>query len=257
MTQRWQDGSAGDIDYAAAGQRYAEFRQEEPFIAEQIRKALGDAKSVINIGAGAGSYEPTDIDVTAIEPSATMRAQRPAHRVAAIDAIAENLPFADDSFDAAMATFTVHQWHDLAKGIAEMKRVTRGSIVIMASDPAHLHDFWITEYLPEALDREMSRFPAIDLLLDLLGPSARVETLPVPLLCKDGFTTAYYGRPEMFLNPAVTGAMSSWTLLDEDIRERGRQKLARDLADGTWDARYGHLRSQPFYDGSMRLIVRP
>lgn len=254
--QRWQDGSAGDIDYAAAGQKYAEFRQEEPYIAAQIRRALGDAKRVINIGAGAGSYEPTDIEVVAVEPSATMRAQRPPHRVEAIDAVAENLPFQDGEFDAAMATFTVHQWHDLAKGIAEMKRVTRGPIVIMKADPNRLHDFWITNYLPQALDREKLRSPAIDLLGQLLGPGTRVETILVPLLCKDGFTEAYYGRPEMFLNPDVTGAMSSWTLIDEETREQGRRKLAQDLADGTWDAHYGHLRTQPFYEGSMRLVIR-
>lgn len=254
--QRWHDGSAGDIDYAAAGQRYAEFRQEEPFIAARIRIALGDAKRVLNVGAGAGSYEPTDIEVVAVEPSATMRAQRPPHRAPAIDAVAENLPFADGEFDAVLATFTVHQWTDLERGITELKRVTSGPIVIMAADPDRLHDFWISEYVPEALDRELSRFPAIARLAELLGDGTRVETLPIPLDCRDGFTEAYYGRPEMFLNPAVTGAMSSWTLLDEAIRERGRSKLAQDIADGTWDARYGHLRTQPFYEGSMRLIVR-
>lgn len=255
--QRWQDGSAGDIDYAAAGQRYAEFRQEEPTIAAQIRAALGDARRVINVGAGTGSYEPDDIEVVAVEPSATMRAQRPAHRVPAIDAAAEALPFADGEFEAAMATFTVHQWSDLARGIAELKRVTTGPIVIMAADPDRLHDFWIAEYVPEALDRELSRFPAISRLAELLGRDTIVETLPVPIDCRDGFTEAYYGRPEMFLNPAVTGAMSSWTLLDEQVRERGRLRLAQDLADGTWDARHGHLRTQPFYEGSMRLIIRP
>lgn len=254
---RWQDGSAGDIDYAAAGKQYAVFRQEEPIIAAQIRAALGDANTLINVGAGAGSYEPTDMDVVAVEPSATMRSQRPAHRVSAIDAVAENLPFADKSFDSALASVTVHQWRDLELGIAELKRVTRGPIVLMVADPALLHDFWMTHYVPEALDREKIRFPAIDLLTDLLGPTTRVESVPIPFLCKDGFTEAYYGRPEMFLNPDVTGAMSSWTLLDEAIREGGRQKLARDLADGTWDANYGHLREQPFYDGSLRLIVRP
>ena len=254
---RYQDGSAGDINYARAGQRYADFRQEDPFIAAQIRTALGNATSVLNVGAGTGSYEPTHMQVTAVEPSATMRAQRPAHRVLAIDAVAEDLPFPDATFDAAMATFTVHQWHDLARGIAEVKRVTRGPIVLMVADPDRLHDFWLAEYLPEPLDREQQRFPTIDQLVDLLGKGTRVQILPVPLLCKDGFTEAYYGRPEMFLNPDVTGAMSSWTLLSESVRERGRRKLAASLADGSWDQRHGILRTQPFYAGSMRLVIRP
>lgn len=255
-SRTWTDGSAGDVDYGSAGQRYAEFRQPEPAIAAQILKALGDSKRIINIGAGAGSYEPTDREVVAVEPSATMRAQRPPHLSVAIDAAAESLPFADNEFDAAMATFTVHQWIDLERGIAEMKRVTNGPIVIMAADPDRLHDFWIADYIPEALDRELSRFPRMDRLVELLGGNARVETIPIPLHCRDGFTEAYYGRPERFLEPAVTGAMSSWTLIDQNIVARFRERLAQELEDGTWDRQFGHLRTQPFYEGSMRLVIR-
>lgn len=257
MTNRaWNDGSAGDVDYGTIGKGYASYRRPEPMIAAQIVRALGDARRVANIGAGAGSYEPTDREVVAVEPSATMRSQRPPHLSKAIDAVAEDLPFADGEFDAAMGTFTVHQWSDLAKGIGEMKRVTNGPIVIMAADPLKLHDFWIAKYIPEALDRELSRFPRIDRLVDLLGAGTRVETIPVPLNCADGFTEAYYGRPERFLEPEVTGAMSSWTLIDPPIVARFRERLARDLSDGTWDQEFGHLRSQPTYEGSMRLIVR-
>lgn len=250
------DGSAGDVDYGSAGLRYAEYRQPEPAIAAQILRALGDAKRVINIGAGAGSYEPTDREVVAVEPSATMRAQRPAHLTEAIDAVAEDLPFNDNEFDAAMGTFTVHQWSDLEQGIAEMKRVTNGPIVIMAADPDRLHDFWVADYFTQALDRELSRFPRIERLVELLGEGTRVEMIPIPLNCKDGFTEAYYGRPERFLEPEATGAMSSWTLIDQAIVARFREDLARDLADGTWDRNYGHLRTQPTYEGSMRLVVR-
>lgn len=252
----WTDGSAGDVDYGTAGQRYAEFRQPEPAIAAQILRALGSSRRVLNVGAGAGSYEPVDREVVAVEPSATMRAQRPAHLSPAIDAVAENLPFENGEFDAAMGTFTVHQWSDLEQGIAEMKRVTRGPIVIMAADPERLHDFWIAKYIPEALNRELSRFPRIDRLVELLGAGTRVETIPIPLLCRDGFTEAYYGRPERFLEPAVTGAMSSWTLIDQDIVARFRKRLASDLEDGTWDREFGHLRTQPTYEGSMRLVIR-
>ena len=256
MQRLGTDGSAGDVDYGRIGTRYAEFRRPEPAIAAQILRALGDAQRVINIGAGAGSYEPTDREVVAVEPSATMRAQRPDHLSPAIDAVAESLPFADGAFDAAMATFTVHQWSDLAQGIAEMKRVTNGPIVIMAADPLHLHDLWVAEYLSAPLDKEMERFPRIDRLVELLGSETRVETIPVPLLCADGFTEAYYGRPERFLEPAVTGAMSSWTMIDPALVADFRQKLAQDLADGSWDARYGHLRTQPTYEGAMRLVIK-
>lgn len=258
MTPRaWKDGSAGDVDYGSAGTRYAEYRQPEPMIAAQIVRALVNSKKVVNIGAGAGSYEPTDREVVAVEPSATMRAQRPAHLTPAIDAVAEELPFADGEFDTAMGTFTVHQWSDLERGIAEMKRVTKGPIVIMAADPTRLHDFWITNYIPEALDRELTRFPRIERLVELLGGDTRVEPVPIPLLCTDGFTEAYYGRPERFLEPGVTGAMSSWTLIDQSILERFRKRLRRDLESGAWNQKFGHLRSQPTYEGSLRLIIRP
>lgn len=252
----WTDGSAGDVDYGSAGKRYAEFRRPEPEIAAQILHALANSQRILNVGAGAGSYEPTDRDVVAVEPSATMRAQRPDHLSEAVDATAEDLPFADGEFDASMGTFTVHQWSDLERGIAEMKRVTRGPIVIMAADPERLHDIWVAKYIPEALDRELTRFPRIDRLVDLLGEGTRVETIPIPLHCRDGFTEAYYGRPEQFLDPAVTGAMSSWTLIDPEIVTRFREQLASDLQDGTWDREFGHLRSQPTYEGSMRLVIR-
>jgi SAM-dependent methyltransferase len=256
---RFRDGSAGDIDYGIAGIDYAVYRQPEPFIAARVLAALGSSRHVLNVGAGAGSYEPTDRAVTAVEPSATMRAQRPAHLTPAIDAVAEALPFADGTFDATMATYTVHQWSDLERGIAEMRRVTRpdGAIVILAADPAHLHKFWLAEYMTEPLDIEMTRFPAIDRLAALLGPTAQVQTVPVPLLCRDGFTEAYYGRPERFLEAGVRGAMSSWTRVAPERIARFEEDLRRDLVSGAWDTRYGHLRTQPFYHGSLRLVVRP
>lgn len=258
MNQRpFPDGSAGDVNYGVIGTDYAVFRRPDPRIAAQILRALGGAETVLNVGAGAGSYEPHDRQVTAVEPSATMRAQRPPGLAPAIDAVAEALPFPDDSFDAVMASSTVHQWSDLAKGIAEMKRVARGPVVITVSDPDRLHDFWLADYFPEPLDRERTRFPQIERLVDLLGPATRIEPMPIPLDCTDGFTEAYYGRPERLLEPGVQQAMSSWTLVDPTLVRAFEARLAADLASGAWDARYGHLRTQPFYDGSLRLLVRP
>lgn len=145
---RTEDGSAGDANYASIGRGYAAYRQPESAIAEAILAALGGARSVLNVGAGAGSYEPVDRDVTAIEPSAAMRSQRPGHLVPAVDAVAENLPFADRQFDAAMATFSVHQWADLDAGLRELRRVTRGPVVILSCDPDLVQRFWLNGYAP-------------------------------------------------------------------------------------------------------------
>ncbi|MEZ4529521.1 MAG: class I SAM-dependent methyltransferase [Thermomicrobiales bacterium] len=251
------DGSAGDVNYAAIGRDYAVYRRPDPQIAARILNALGDAETVLNVGAGPGGYEPRDRQVTAVEPSATMRAQRPPDLPPAIDAVAEALPFPDDSFDAVMASSTVHQWSDLAQGIAEMKRVSRGPVVVTVSDPDRMHDFWLAEYFPEPLDVERGRFPRIERLVELLGPGTIVESIPIPLDCTDGFTEAYYGRPERLLEPGVQGAMSSWTLADAGALRQFEERLSADLASGAWDARWGYLRTQPFYDGSFRLVVRP
>jgi SAM-dependent methyltransferase len=252
----FDDGSAGDVDYGVIGVDYAVYRRPDPRIAERIWRALGDARTVLNVGAGTGSYEPRDRQVTAVEPSATMRAQRPADFPEAIDAVAEALPFDDGSFDAVMASSTVHQWSDLAKGIAELKRVSRGPVVITVSDPDRLHDFWLSDSFPEPLDRERLRFPTIARLVELLGPETRVESIPIPLDCTDGFTEAYYGRPERLLEPGVQRAMSSWTLVDPALVRRFEERLSADLASGVWDERYGYLRTLPEYEGSLRLVVR-
>jgi hypothetical protein len=249
------DGSAGDANYASIGTVYRNYRVADPRIAAMIHAALGDAKTVLNIGAGTGSYEPTDRLVTAVEPSATMRERRPAHLPAAIDAYAEHLPFADQSFDAAMGTLTVHQWKDLRGGLAEVRRVTRGPIVLLTCDPELLRSYWLHEYSPEAICNEASRFQPIATLIAALGGTARVTSVPVPLDCTDGFNDAYYGRPELLLDPAARLACSSWSFVEPAAVARFEAHLKRDLADGTWDARYGHLRTQPFLEGALVLVV--
>ncbi|HEY0028858.1 MAG TPA: class I SAM-dependent methyltransferase [Allosphingosinicella sp.] len=254
-TARLGDGSAGDVDYGEIGSSYARFRQPEPLIAAQILRALGDARTVLNVGAGAGSYEPTDRCVTAVEPSASMRAQRPAELAVAIDAVAEALPFPAASFDASMATVTVHQWSDLEKGLAEMRRVTRGPVVLLVCDPAMMTHFWLNEYVPEVRAIEASRFPPIDRLAAALGGEVEVEPVPVPLNCRDGFNEAYYGRPEALLDSEARFACSSWSLVPKAAVDRFVRQLSRDLASGRWDERFGHLRTQPFFDGPLRLVV--
>ena len=252
---RHEDGSAGDADYGSIGTGYARFRQPDPRIAALIARALGDARTVLNVGAGAGSYEPTDRAVTAVEPSASMRAQRPPHLPAAVDAVAEQLPFADASFDAAMATFSVHQWSDLAAGLREMRRVSRGPVLVLSCDPDLLDRFWLADYAPEAIVVEARRYPSIDAVVKELGGRAEVWPVPIPLDCSDGFGEAYYGRPEMLLDPEARRACSAWSFVEPAVISRFESQLHADLASGTWDARHGHLRAQACFDGSLRLVV--
>lgn len=255
MTIRTTDGSAGDADYGSIGVGYQNYRQPEPEFANAISAALGDARSVINVGAGAGSYEPDDREVTAIEPSASMRAQRPTHLSTAIDAVAESLPFADNSFDAALTTFSVHQWQNLDAGLREMRRVSRGPVVILTCDPSRLDRFWLNDYAPDVIATEARRYPTIEQLTHGLGGDLVVRSLRIPLLCVDGFSEAYYGRPEMFLDPGARTANSAWSFVAEDAAEQAVAALAKDLASGAWDARHGELRSTPHFEGSLALIT--
>ena len=255
MVTRTADGSAGDANYATIGEAYTRYRRPDPRIAAHIAEALGAARTVLNVGAGAGSYEPADRDVTPVEPSASMRAQRPAGLAAAVDATAENLPFDDDSFDAAMTTFSVHQWGDLRAGLREMRRVTRGPVVVVTCDPDLVRAFWLYEYAPEVLDTEARRYPATADLADGLGGDVTIGRVPVPLDCTDGFNEAYYGRPEALLDPAARLSCSAWSFPGPEVHDRFTRELSRDLADGTWDRRHGHLRTQPALDGSLILVT--
>jgi Methyltransferase domain len=246
---------AGDFDYDTRGAGYAVRRRPDPRIAAMVHTALGDARSVLNVGAGAGSYEPGDRYVAAVEPSAAMRAQRPAGAVPAIDATAERLPFDDDAFDAVMATITVHQWADTAAGLAELRRVARGPVVVLTFDGDALDLLWLAAYVPELITAERRRYPAIDAIAAAIGRTARVLPVPIPIDCVDGFTEAYYARPEMFLDPQVRAAQSAWGFVDDAAVTRGVERLRADLASGAWDDAYGTLRTQPSFAGSLRLVV--
>ena len=252
---RTGDGSAGDADYGRIGAGYRTYRQPEPEFQAAIDAALGTARSVLNVGAGAGSYEPQDREVTAVEPSASMRAQRPAALSAAIDATAEDLPFADDSFDAAMATFSVHQWSNLEAGLAELRRVSRGPVVILTCDPTLVTRFWLYQYAPAVLDTEARRYPAIDRIVAGLGGTVSCTKLPIPLSCVDGFGEAYYGRPELLLDPGARLANSAWSFVDQNTADGYVAALQGALADGSWDRAHGHLRRQPHFEGSLVLVA--
>ncbi|MGH3434968.1 MAG: class I SAM-dependent methyltransferase [Sciscionella sp.] len=251
-----RNAPAGDTDYEHTGAGYEAIRRADPRIAVQVLAALGEAATVLNVGAGAGSYEPADRYVLAVEPSAAMRERRRVlGAVPAIDAGAEALPLDDDTVDAAMAIFTVHQWAALEQGLREMRRVARGPVVVMTIDATMLSDFWLSDYLPTRLERERRRFPAVGTLCRILGGTNVVQPVPIPLDCSDGFVEAFYGRPEALLEPAVRDGQSAWQFLDADTTEQGLSRLASDLRSGEWDRRYGALRMAPTYTGPLTLII--
>ena len=243
------------IDYDHYAPAYPRQRRGDHRIAARVHAALGDARTVVNVGAGSGSYEPKDRYVLAVEPSAGMRGQRPSDLAPAIIASAEALPLDEDSFEAAMALVTIHHWSDPAAGLRELRRVARGPVVVLTFDIDLLEGFWmLKDYLPETLTDDRVRFPTIDAITTILG-DARVEPVPIPADCTDGFLEAYYGRPEAYLDPAVRAAQSIWPRLPEGVERRAVAALSADLGSGAWNARYGHLRTQPEYEGALRLIV--
>jgi SAM-dependent methyltransferase len=245
----------GDFDYERHGKGYAVQRRTDPRIAALVHAALGDARTILNVGAGAGSYEPSDRHVIAIEPSAAMRAQRPRHLAPAIHGFAEALPLDDQSVDATLASITVHQWSDRAKGLGELRRVTRGPIVMLTFDGDALDRFWLAEYVPELIAAERRRYPPIGSLCESLGGATEVQIISVPIDCVDGFTEAFYARPERFLDDTVRKAQSAWGFVAPEAQTRFVAQLSEELKSGAWDAKHGHWREQPTFEGSLRLIV--
>jgi SAM-dependent methyltransferase len=237
--------------YDTIGTRYSAQRLPDPAIAAMIHAALGDAQSVVNVGAGTGSYEPQDRAVTAVEPSADMIRQRPANAAPAVQGEAEALPFADASFDAAMAILTVHHWENKARGMAELKRVSRGRIVILTHDP-DFRGAWLMDYFPELVSLDAGQMPPLSAYEGWLGP---VSIQPVPVLheCRDGFLYAFWRRPHAYLDPDVRSGMSSFWKIG-GVAD-GLARLAADLQSGAWDTRYRHLMAQESADMGYRLVT--
>ncbi len=242
------------VDYDELGLTYNSHRREDPRLASRIHAGLGQARTVINVGAGTGAYEPSDRWVLAVEPSATMRARRPPGSAPVIDARAEALPFDDDAVDAAMACATIHHWQPAATGLAEMRRVARGPVVIFTLELACVPE-WQREYLAEGIASQRALFPTMEEVIDALGGDARVESVPTPGDCQDGFFEAYWRRPEALLDPAVRASQSMWSAVEPEVEQRMVERLADGLASGQWDADYGHLRDQNEYEGSVRVVV--
>lgn len=240
--------------YDRIGKSYAATRREDARIAAAIYSALGDARSVANIGAGTGSYEPTDREVLAIEPSWMMIAQRPKGSAPAIQARAESLPLRDGSVDAALAINTVHHWADLRAGLREVRRIARKRIVIFIRDAQRGMPFWLTEdYLP-GLDPARRLSDIIDTINSDLQPT---QTIPVPLPrdCADGLFSAYWARPEIYLDGAVRRNISNFALVPGDELLHGLARLRAELESGLWDQKFGHLRALPELDLGHRLVI--
>ena len=247
-------GGGPRVDYEQHGRPYARRRRGDPRIAARMHAARGDARTVVNVGAGTGSYEPTDRWVLAVEPSATMRAQRPPGAAPAIDARAERLPLDDDAVDAAMACATIHHWAPRDAGLAELRRVARGPVVVFTFDLDAL-PAWLLDHLRDAVALERPRFGTIAEVAAALGGRTRIERIPTPADCTDGFFEAFWNRPEALLDPEVRRAQSVWALLGPEAEERVVARLAADLASGGWDAEHGHLRGRDTFDGALRLVV--
>jgi len=242
--------------YDRTGIGYAAVRRGDPRIAARVEAGLGEARSVLNVGAGTGSYEPPDRDVTAVEPSETMIAQRAPGSAPVVRASAERLPFDDDAFDAAMAMITIHHWDDLEAGLGEMRRVARERLVVLSFDPAPMREgFWFLDYFPRALEIHAGLMPPLERVAAAMG-GARVETVPLPRRCSDGFFIALWDRPEMHLDPGVRRGSTIWHEIEPEAAERGLAALRADLESGAWDERHGHLRDETEeLDLGLRLLV--
>ena len=252
--QEGSDMSSGQL-YDTIGGTYAVTRRTEPRIAAQVWAALGDARTVLNVGAGTGSYEPPDRDVLAVEPSAVMRAQRPAGAAPCVTADAQRLPFDDQSFDAAMAFATVHHWPDPIAGLREMRRVARHVVVFThdTSDTGWLRRFWLTrDYLPEVADLLVGR-PSVTELASVIG--ARTEPVLIPWDCADGFFEAYWRRPEAYLDESVRRGISVWATVGPEAEQRAVRSLRDDLASGRWAERNRDLVDLDAAELGLRLLV--
>jgi SAM-dependent methyltransferase len=240
--------------YEHIGGGYAVQRRPDPRIARQVRAALGDARTVLNVGAGAGSYEPDDLVVVAVEPSLVMLSQRSSFAAPALRAVAEHLPVRSGAFDAVLAVMTVHHWTDAAAGLAELCRVAPRRVVLTFDTAAHNAQWFIREYVPAVMSREQQRAPSVDDIADAIG-ATRVEVVPVAHDCVDGFMVAYWRRPHAYLDPEVRRAHSGVAQLDPQLVERGVEQLRADLESGRWYETHADLLDLTELDVGIRLVI--
>ncbi len=241
--------------YDQIGRNYTVTRRPDARIAAMITEALGDARNVVNVGAGSGSYEPTQISVVAVDPSIEMIRQRPIGSAPAVMARAESLPFPNRSFDAALAVLTIHHWTSIAAGLNELRRVASHRVVILTYDPDWDERFWLaSRYFPEIIELDRAHLPTLRQLEEWLE---RIEIweVPIPRDCSDGFLGAFWQKPEAYLDPAVRRGISAFAKLSSDAVERGLTRLSDDLRSGVWEQLFGYLRKQDTLDLGYRLVV--
>ena len=243
--------------YDAIGTKYAATRREDPRIAALIHAALGDARSVVNVGAGSGSYELRDRHVLAVEPSEVMIAQRDPSSAPAIRSGAYPLPLADRSVDAAMAILTIHHWDEQQeRGVRELRRVARGPVAILTYDAEVSGGMWLmADYLPEVAELDRRIFPTAETLARWLGGAVDVQVVPIARDTPDWMLGSFWAHPERVLDARARNSTSGFARMPPEVVERVVGAVARDLEDGTWDARHGHLRRLDEYDAGLRLIV--
>ncbi len=241
--------------YERIGIGYRRTRHADPHIAARITAALGAARRIVNVGAGTGNYEPTDREVVAVEPARAMLEQRASTAAPAVQGAAEALPFDDDAFDVALAVLTIHHWRDRAAGLAELRRVAPAQVCFVF-ETAMTDSFWlVAEYFPEILQLGSEQAaPSTAMLREHLEVE-RVEVVPVPADCVDGFAGCYWNRPEAYLDPEVRAGMSSFAQLDPAVAARGVERLRADLRTGAWEAKHGELRERSEYDLGYRLVI--
>ena len=237
--------------YDSIGPGYAKYRRPDPRVANALRGAIGDVETLINVGAGTGSYEPDDLTVVAVEPSLEMCSQRPSGKAEVIRATAEQLPFPDAAFDVALAVLTIHHWRDLRTGLREMLRVARERVVLFTWDPAHPGFWLVRDYMPKILQEDRKLFPATDELREHLGP-IEIQTVAVPHDCADGFLGAYWRRPQAYLDAEVRRSISTFSRVDATA---AIARLRSDLDDGTWTRANGDLLQLQELDLGYRLVI--
>ncbi len=240
--------------YDVIGDGYTKSRKPDPRIEAAIHAAFGDAKTLLNVGAGAGSYEPSSIDVVALEPSRMMIDQRVKGAAPAVQGNAEQLPFQDNAFDASLASLTVHHWRDATAGLLEMQRVTRGRVVIFTWEQSVCEQFWLLAYFPWIISYDRPRAMAIETVTSAFS-NVKVEEILIPHDCTDGFLGAYWRRPEAYLEPAVRAAISSFAVMPDDVMSKGLRQLEADITSGKWAEDHRALTQRSTLDIGYRLII--
>lgn len=243
--------------YDTIGLGYSLTRREDPRFRARIHAALADARTVVNVGAGTGAYEPLDRHVIAIEPSHVMAAQRPSDRAPAVRATAGRIPLLDRAVDAAMSVLSVHHWDDeREKGVRELRRVARGAVVILTYDAAVSGAMWLmAEYLPEVAALDLEIFPPPEQLARWLGGDVRIEPVPIPCDTPDWMLGSFWAHPERVLDANARAATSGFARMPPNVVDRVVSEVSRDLKSGVWDARHGHLRNLEALDVGLRLVV--